>query len=200
MERCPKLKKLVENTGETVSLKPPALRQIFGGFTGLFKRKSPEPVCLPLPCPRALPSLQELFLDDCNLCQGVIPDDIGYCLPSLIRLFLGGNNFVSLPASIKCLSKLRSINLKRCKRLQQLPDLPSNERLEVQADDCDSLKMLSEPSQQGRFNKLVYFGLTTVNCFGLIGNEGLNNGIFSTLRRLAAQGSLQMVLLCHSVL
>ncbi|XP_040363139.1 TMV resistance protein N [Rosa chinensis] len=188
MERCPKLKKLVENTGETVSLKPPALRQIFGGFTGLFKRKSPEPVCLPLPCPRALPSLQELFLDDCNLCQGVIPDDIGYCLPSLIRLFLGGNNFVSLPASIKCLSKLRSINLKRCKRLQQLPDLPSNERLEVQADDCDSLKMLSEPSQQGRFNKLVYFGLTTVNCFGLIGNEGLNNGIFSTLRRLAAQG------------
>ncbi|KAM5558836.1 hypothetical protein ABKV19_020489 [Rosa sericea] len=197
MSRCPKLKKLVENTGETKD-KPPAWRQIFGGssmkrklhmgFTGLFKRKSPEPVCLALPSPGALSSLKELSLDYCNLCQGVIPDDIGYCLPSLTWLGLGGNNFVSLPPSIKCLSKLRFINLERCKRLQQLPDLPSNERLSVAADDCDSLKMLSKPSQQGRFTKLVYFRLTTLNCFGLIDNEGLNNGIFSMLRRLPAQG------------
>ncbi|KAM5558828.1 TMV resistance protein N-like [Rosa sericea] len=198
MSGCPKLKKLVENTGETKD-KPPALRQIFGGlhmgFTGLFKRKSPKPVCLALPSPGALPFLGELYLDYCNLCQGVIPDDIGYCLPSLKRLHLGGNNFVSLPPSIKCLSKLLIIILKRCKRLQQLPDLPSNEILEVEADYCDSLKMLSKPSQQGRFTKLVYyFRLTTVNCFGLIDNEGLNNGIFSMLRRLAAQGFVENTL------
>ncbi|PRQ44688.1 putative winged helix-turn-helix DNA-binding domain, toll-like receptor [Rosa chinensis] len=197
MSGCPKLKKLVENTGETKD-KPPALRQIFGGssmkrklymgFTGLFKKKGPEPVCLALPSPGALSSLQGLFLDYCNLCQGGIPDDIGYCLPSLEWLHLSGNNFVSLPPSIKCLSKLRFLNLKRCKRLQQLPDLPSNEELSVFADDCDSLKMLSKPSQQGRFTELVSFRLTTVNCFGLIDNEGLNNGIFSMLSRLAAQG------------
>ncbi|XP_040372682.1 disease resistance protein RPV1 isoform X2 [Rosa chinensis] len=159
-------------------------RKLYMGFTGLFKR-SPEPVCLALPSPRAL-SLRLLSLDYCNL--EVIPDDIGYCLPSLEWLHLCGNNFVSLPPSIKCLSKLTVINLRRCKRLQQLPDLPSNEELEVLADDCDSLKMLSKPSQQGRFTKLVSFRLTTVNCFGLIDNEGLNNGIFSMLSRLAAQG------------
>ncbi|XP_062004244.1 TMV resistance protein N-like isoform X2 [Rosa rugosa] len=200
MSGCPKL---VENTRKTKD-KPPALRQIFGGssvkrklymgFTGLFKRKSPEPVCLALPSPGALSSLQYLSLGDCNLCQGVIPDDIGYCSPSLERLHLGGNNFVSLPPSIKCLSKLELINLERCKKLQQLPDLPSNELLSVVADDCDSLKMLSKPSQQGRFTKLMYFRLTTVNCFGLIDKEGLNNGIFSMLRRLAAQGFVENTL------
>ncbi|XP_040372655.1 TMV resistance protein N isoform X2 [Rosa chinensis] len=190
-----KSRRELEMSGETRD-RPPAWRQIFGGssmkrklymgFTGLFKRKSPEPVCLALPSPRALPSLRLLSLDYCNL--EVIPDDIGYCLPSLEWLHLCGNNFVSLPPSIRCLSKLTVINLRRCKRLQQLPDLPSNDELSVFADDCDSLKMLSKPSQQGRFTELVYFRLHTVNCFGLIDNEGLNNGIFSMLRRLAAQG------------
>ncbi|KAM5583656.1 hypothetical protein ABKV19_003502 [Rosa sericea] len=195
-----KLRSLVENTGKTESLKPPAWRQIFCGsslrglfkrklqmgFTDLFKRKSPEPLCL------ALPSLQSLYLKDSNLCQGVIPDDIGYCLPSLSYLNLGGNNFVSLPASIRCLSKLKDLDLSRCKRLQQLPDLPSNEVLDVSADYCGSLEMLSEPSKQGTFTYLEEFHLSTVNCFGLIDNEGLNNGIFSMLRRLVFSLSLSL--------
>ncbi|PRQ34066.1 putative toll-like receptor, P-loop containing nucleoside triphosphate hydrolase [Rosa chinensis] len=196
MDGCPKLKKLVENTGKAESLKPPALRQM---FDGLFKRKGPKSVFLALPSSRDLSSLWELTLSDSNLCQGVIPDDIGYCLPSLNKLDLGGNNFDSLPASIRCLSKLRSINLKGCKRLQQLPDLPPNAQLEVRADDCYSLKLFSEP--QGRFTYFHSFNLTTVNCFGLIDNEGLNNGIFSMLRRLAAQVlslslSLSLSLMC----
>ncbi|XP_040362032.1 TMV resistance protein N isoform X2 [Rosa chinensis] len=191
MRGCPKLKKSVENMWETVSEKPPALRRLSSmkrkrmGPTGLCKRKSPEHLCLS-PTPRAFPSLSALCLNDCNLC--VIPDDIGYCFPSLSYLTLAGNNFDSLPASIKCLSKLWHIDLGRCKRLEQLPDLPLNDYLDVYADDCDSLKMLSEPSQQGRFPKLMHFNLRAANCFRLIDNEGLNNGIFSMLRRLAAQG------------
>nr|XP_011466312.1 PREDICTED: TMV resistance protein N-like isoform X2 [Fragaria vesca subsp. vesca] len=142
MSECPKLKKLVENTGETECLKL-SMRSKLGS---LFRRKSLEPS---LPSPRALPSLTSLDLTHCHLSQGVIPDDIGYCFPSLHKLLLGGNDFITLPASIKCLSMLCFIDLRGCKRLQQLPDLPSNSRLGVYADDCDSLKKLSEPSQQG---------------------------------------------------
>nr|XP_011458731.1 PREDICTED: TMV resistance protein N-like isoform X2 [Fragaria vesca subsp. vesca] len=181
MSRCPKLKKLVENTGEIECLKP-SMRSKLGS---LFRRKSLEPS---LPSPRAFPSLWSLELADCHLSQGVIPDDIGYCFPSLYGLRLDGNDFITLPASIKCLSKLAAINLTGCKRLQQLPDLPSNWYLQVWADDCDSLKKLSEPSQQGTSSNLVGFRLSTVNCFGLIDSEGFTNGIFSMLRRLASQG------------
>ncbi|KAL6132616.1 hypothetical protein ACLB2K_064856 [Fragaria x ananassa] len=180
MSGCPKLKKLVGNRGETKCLKP-SMRSKLGS---LFRRKSLEPS---LPSPRALPSLTSLLLTDCHLRQGVIPDDIGYCFPSLIELLLSGNDFITLPVSIKCLSKLSFINLTGCKRLQQLPDLPSN-NLNVWADDCDSLKKLSEPSQQGTSSNLEVFRLRAVNCFGLIDNEGFTNGIFSMLRRLAAQG------------
>ncbi|KAL6142732.1 hypothetical protein ACLB2K_061009 [Fragaria x ananassa] len=181
MSECPKLKKLVANTGETECLKP-SMRSKFGS---LFRRKSIEPS---LPSPRALRSLLSLDLTNCHLSQGVIPDDIGYCFPSLLMLHLGGNDFITLPASIKCLSELSLIDLTRCKRLQQLPDLPSNRYLKVWANDCDSLKKLSEPSQQGTSSNLEVFRLTTVNCFGLIDNEGFTNGIFSMLRRLTTQG------------
>ncbi|KAL6139261.1 hypothetical protein ACLB2K_064538 [Fragaria x ananassa] len=181
MSGCPKLKKLVGNTEETECLKP-FMRSKLGSF---FRRKSLEPM---LPSPRALPSLRYLYLTDCHLRQGVLPDDIGYCFQSLHKLRLSGNDFITLPASIKCLYKLRFIDLRGCKRLQQLPDLPSNRDLEVWADDCDSLKKLSEPSQQGTSSNLAFFRLRTVNCFGLINNEGFTDGIFSMLRRLAAQG------------
>ncbi|KAL6146627.1 hypothetical protein ACLB2K_057305 [Fragaria x ananassa] len=150
MSGCPKLKKLVGNTRKTDKL------------GSLFRRKSLEPS---LPSPRAaLLSLRYLYLTDCHLRQGVLPDDIGYCFPSLHKLPLGGNDFITLPASIKCLSKLRFIDLRGCKRLQQLLNLPSNRDLE------------------GTSSNLAFFRLRTVNCFGLI-----DDGIFSMLRRLAAQ-------------
>ncbi|CAN6555688.1 unnamed protein product [Malus baccata var. baccata] len=74
--------------------------------------------------------LEDLQLRYCDLGEGDIPDDIG-CLSSLRKLNLCGNNFVSLPASIKCLSQLESLCLEACERLEQLPDLPSNSKLLV---------------------------------------------------------------------
>ncbi|KAK9944031.1 hypothetical protein M0R45_009615 [Rubus argutus] len=115
------------------------------GFGRLLGRKSLEPVPLVLPSLRALCSLVALNLSDHNLCEGDIPDDIG-CLSSLQQLNLSGNNFVTLPTSIQCLSMLWTLDLKRCERLEQLPDLPSNGQLRVCVDNCASLKMLSEPS------------------------------------------------------
>ncbi|KAL6204586.1 hypothetical protein ACLB2K_021853 [Fragaria x ananassa] len=113
---------------------------------------------------------------------------ISLCLPRLEEADSNWNiECFSNMLKLRCLSKLRLIDLTGCKRLSQLPDLPSNRELEVLADECDSLKKLSEPSQQGTSTNLEFVRLTTVNCFGLIDNEGLNNGIFSLLRRLAAQ-------------
>ncbi|KAH9726923.1 Disease resistance-like protein DSC1 [Citrus sinensis] len=52
-----------------------------------------------------------------------IPQEIA-CLSSLEVLYLSGNNFESLPASIKQMSRLSSLDLKDCKMLQSLPELP----------------------------------------------------------------------------
>ncbi|XP_076932698.1 TMV resistance protein N-like isoform X2 [Bidens hawaiensis] len=64
--------------------------------------------------------LKEVDISYCNL--PVVPDGIGL-LCHLITLDLSGNEFVSLPASIGLLSRLRTLCLNNCKRLQSLPKL-----------------------------------------------------------------------------
>ncbi|KAK1407694.1 hypothetical protein QVD17_39316 [Tagetes erecta] len=64
--------------------------------------------------------LKEVDLSYCNLT--VVPDGIGL-LCHIISLDLSGNEFVSLPASIVLLSKLRMLCLNDCKRLRSLPKL-----------------------------------------------------------------------------
>ncbi|VVA31965.1 PREDICTED: TMV resistance N [Prunus dulcis] len=127
-------------------------------------------------------SLTRLDLSDCGLCEGDIPGDIG-CLSSLVELKLSGNNFVSLPASIRCLSKLRLFRVNMCQRLQQLPHLPSNSTLDINTDNCTSLKMLSgllKWSRNGEI-EMYTFTLRSANCFGLVNNEGCDS---LTLRML----------------
>ncbi|KAL5131084.1 TMV resistance protein N [Glycine soja] len=68
------------------------------------------------------PRLFVLDLSFCNLLQ--IPDAIGN-LHSLEELNLGGNKFMTLPNTIKQLSKLQSLNLEHCKQLKYLPELPT---------------------------------------------------------------------------
>ncbi|TXG70212.1 hypothetical protein EZV62_005147 [Acer yangbiense] len=58
---------------------------------------------------------------ECNLMK--ILKDIG-CLSSLEVSELIGNDFESLPKSIKQLSKLRRLHLNNCSRLRSLSDLP----------------------------------------------------------------------------
>ncbi|KAJ0747521.1 putative leucine-rich repeat domain superfamily [Helianthus annuus] len=62
--------------------------------------------------------LKEVDLSYCNL--SVVPDGISL-LCHLLSLDLSGNEFVTLPASIGLLSKLRMLCLNDCKRLQSLP-------------------------------------------------------------------------------
>ncbi|XP_055828995.1 uncharacterized protein LOC129897167 isoform X2 [Solanum dulcamara] len=67
-----------------------------------------------------LRSLEHLDLSYCKLIDGGLPEDIG-SLSSLKELNLSGNNFEHLPRSIAQLGALRSLDLKECKRLKELP-------------------------------------------------------------------------------
>ncbi|CAL2276078.1 unnamed protein product [Prunus armeniaca] len=136
-------------------------------------------------------SLTKLDMSDCNIGEGAIPDGIGN-LSSLRWLLLCGNNFVSLPASIRLLSNLDCLELQRCKRLEQLPDLPSNSFLYVDVNDCTSLKRLSDPSKSSGGANVYDFIFTCLNCFSLVEEEGWINRIFAMIMRLASEGLYPM--------
>ncbi|ONH89970.1 hypothetical protein PRUPE_8G027000 [Prunus persica] len=147
----------------------------------LLPRMNLHPVGLVLASLKDLHFLKCLNLNDCNLCEGAIPEDIG--LLSLLEILnLGGNHFVSLPASISGLSKLRWFILKNCKRLQKLPSLPSNRRLEfiVQMDNCTYLKIF--PYQPWMCSAKDVF-ITSFNCFSLVDHEGSSFIIYLTLKK-----------------
>ncbi|KAM1151286.1 hypothetical protein EV1_033737 [Malus domestica] len=158
---------------------PPA-RSWSSFFTsGEFPAKISHPASVVLASLKDLCFLKELNLKNCNLCEGAIPDDIGF-LSSLRALNLSGNHFVSLPASISGLSKLGSFVLDNCKRLQQLPVIPLNSVLSIFTENCTSLKMLPCLPHACR---LRYFCLRSVNCFSLAGNQGCNAIIYPMLKR-----------------
>ncbi|KAM1686232.1 hypothetical protein TB1_033403 [Malus domestica] len=157
---------------------PPKSWHLFLQFS-LFSTKNPDRMGLVLTSSDYLFSLSKLDLSDCNLVEGAIPDDIG-CLSSLEDLNLRGNDFVSLPASIRWLDNLKFLNLESCKSLQELPDPPSNEELTVTTDDCTCLNLLPHPPN---ISRLRWFFLRAINCYRLIGNEAKNNMIFLMLHR-----------------
>ena len=76
---------------------------------------------------RNLSPLQQLSLHDCNLMEGKILNHICH-LTSLEELYLGWNHFSSIPAGISRLSNLKALDLSHCKKLQQIPELPSSLR------------------------------------------------------------------------
>ncbi|KAB2635704.1 TMV resistance protein N-like [Pyrus ussuriensis x Pyrus communis] len=166
---------------------PPA--RSWRSFTfGEFPTKISHPVSLVLASLKDLYFLKYLNLKDCNLCEAAIPEDIGF-LSSLERLNLSGNHFVSLPASISGLSKLKYLELGNCKRLQQLPAIPLNSNLIILTENCTSLKMLPYLPHACR---LRHLWLTSANRFSLAGNQGCNVILHSMLRRFI-QGLPQFV-------
>ncbi|XP_070663334.1 disease resistance-like protein DSC1 isoform X2 [Malus domestica] len=152
------------------------LRRLFG----LEKSRPDPPPCwgLVLSSLNRLCYLTNLSLENCNLREGDIPDDIG-CLSLLEKLCLSRNNFVSLPESIRHLSKLKILRLEGCKSLQKLPPLPSNRGLTVKLNNCTSLRRIS-----GAFN-LYDASVTCWNCIVLVPDEDLINRIL----KFVIQGS-----------
>ncbi|XP_031267564.1 disease resistance protein RPP2B-like [Pistacia vera] len=110
----------------------------------------------------AFPSwwLWKLDLTDCGI--EVLPNDLGR-IRSLVRLYLGRNNFESLPVSIKDLSNLLWLDLRNCEKLKSLPELP--QRLEtIEARGCTSLEALSGlPS----LCPSTFYTICFINCFKL---------------------------------
>ncbi|KAJ9707494.1 hypothetical protein PVL29_002497 [Vitis rotundifolia] len=100
-----------------------------------------------------LSSLEMLDLSNCNLMEGEIPSDIRH-LSSLEELYLDGNHFSSIPTGINQLSRLVGLDLSHCKKLLQIPELPS------------SLRLLHAHSLPGTSSSPSFLPLhSLVNCF-----------------------------------
>ena len=84
------------------------------------------------------PNLQFLNLENCC----ILEEDLHLVLNSfsnLQELFLPGNDFVSLPECIIECTNLLELDVTGCKRLQDIPELPSNLKI-IKAENCTSLK------------------------------------------------------------
>ena len=88
--------------------------------------------------------LEELDLSYCNLTQGVTRQVCN--LPSLQVLNLSGNNFNEIPPNISNLCMLRILKMSHCKRLLEIPELPSSLR-EIDVHGCPSLLPLQSQTK-----------------------------------------------------
>ncbi|XP_070677601.1 TMV resistance protein N-like isoform X2 [Malus domestica] len=125
---------------------------------------------LQLPSLRGLGSLTELSLRHCNLME--VPNDIGSSLPCLEYLFLGNNNFRSLP-SLGDLSMLIELRLDSCRNLVEITDLPKSLGI-LEMKDCSALERMSDFSGM---STIVYLGSPK-----LIEFPGLESALNSGLR------------------
>ncbi|XP_044475438.1 disease resistance-like protein DSC1 [Mangifera indica] len=128
MSGCSKLERLPDGLGKLESLE--AIEA-----SGITVKELPSVMVVI----SALQFLKRLELNYCSITE--LPNNIDN-LPLLIDLELEGNNFESIPTNIMNLSKLQSLNIRFCDRLQFLPKLPCNIK-ELLADGCKLLKGLS---------------------------------------------------------
>ncbi|XP_031263545.1 disease resistance-like protein DSC1 isoform X3 [Pistacia vera] len=88
------------------------------------------------------------FLDLSDSCIKELPSNLGQ-LRSLEHLEIRGNNFESLPGTIKDLPNLLRFNLSNCQRLKSLPELP-HQLAFLEASGCISLEELSSVPTRGK--------------------------------------------------
>ncbi|TXG52277.1 hypothetical protein EZV62_021446 [Acer yangbiense] len=130
----------------------------------------------------SLKRLRVLRLNNCNLSEGIIPNDLG-SLISLEELYLSGNNFVSLPESISELPKLKHLCLNECHRLRRLPKIPPDIHF-LLAEDCTSLETISSAKKQSTSSRnMLYF----LNCCKLTENQGTKDNLAVTLLKQRLQ-------------
>ncbi|KAK2657298.1 hypothetical protein Ddye_010350 [Dipteronia dyeriana] len=135
--------------------------------------KGQDMLGLLLPPLSGLHSLRELDLTDCAITK--LPDSLG-CLSSLNDLYLGRNNFESIPTSIKNLSNLQYLDIGYCEALQSLPEVPL---ISTNAYNCTSLEVISCLSVPDSFvaipSSFIKFDL--INCFKLDRNVLIEEGL-----------------------
>lgn len=136
----------------------------------LLSFHSSPTVGLQLPSFLGLHSLKLLSLQGCNLLEGVLPHDLGF-LPSLEKLDLSRNNFITIPGSLSRLSRLRSLRIEYCEYLLSLPELPSSIE-SLNAHNCKSLETFSCSSHAYTSKELGGVRFNFSNCFRLEENQG----------------------------
>ncbi|RVW25382.1 hypothetical protein CK203_116062 [Vitis vinifera] len=95
--------------------------------------------------------LKELDVSGCNLMAGAIPDDL-WCLFSLQRLNVSGNNIDCIPDGIIRLSRLHPF-MNYCLMLKEIPELPSSLRW-IEARGCPLLETLSSDAKHPLWSSL----------------------------------------------
>jgi Leucine-rich repeat (LRR) protein len=93
-------------------------------WSWISPRKTPKSINLLPTSLQGLNSLRDLCLRDCNLLDDAIPKDLG-SLCSLRSLDLQNNHFHSLPSHLCGISKLQTLTLDYCTKLQSIPDFTS---------------------------------------------------------------------------
>lgn len=150
LKRCHKLESLPENLGNFSQLEklhvqetsivqlPSSIKRLstieylyFGDLVSRWEiERSTRKVVVP--SVSGLFLLKMLELCSLNMLDEGLPQDIG-CLNSLEYLNLRGNEFVRLPESFAQLPRLKYLDIRYCKRLEELPEFPPTIR-ELYAD------------------------------------------------------------------
>ncbi|KAL8258448.1 hypothetical protein R6Q59_030489 [Mikania micrantha] len=88
--------------------------------------------------------LRKLDLSSCGLGDGDLPSDMSGLL-NLQVLYLCENTFSKLDSSLSRIPCLKLLNLSRCTKLVELPNLPSSIAI-LLAEECDSLQSVGDLS------------------------------------------------------
>ncbi|TYI03729.1 hypothetical protein ES332_A11G361100v1 [Gossypium tomentosum] len=116
-----------------------------------------------------LSKLDSLKLSNCNMCTLGEADIHSYisCLSCLRYLFVGGNNFITIPLALTQLSRLKLLALSNCMTLNSLPELPTSIE-DVWLEGCSSLEVVASPSKV--CNLVDSAAIKAFNCFKLAEN------------------------------
>lgn len=105
------------------------------------------------------PDLKELTLVNLNIRK--IPSGICH-LKFLEKLDLSGNDFENLPEAMNSLSRLKTLWLRNCCRLQELPELPQVQTLTL--SNCRNLRSLVKLSDASHLGRYCLLELCLENC------------------------------------
>lgn len=138
-------------------------------------------------------SLEYLHLGRCSNLFA-LPDNINNLL-SLSVLCLEGSSIESLPSTIKHLANLKSIELRDCKRIRSIPELPPSIMF-LDATNCVSLGTVATSSsilQTGRKEYSFFFN----NCVTL-DEHSLNEDFVELSMKRAAYNKCRAINVCYA--
>ncbi|XVF70297.1 hypothetical protein PTKIN_Ptkin11bG0150100 [Pterospermum kingtungense] len=170
---------------------PSKLRTNLLSLFSVIQRGSADCIALTLPPLSGLSSLTRLNVSHCNLYEGAIPSDI-CCLSSLESLDLSGNNFMSIPATISRLSKLRLLQLSDCKKLIALPELLTSIEAVI-LDGCTSLGVFETPTTLSDSSICSPCGLD-IKCYKLLMNKNTLTMLKKFLKVFANQPTFDLII------